>query len=413
MEEEEEDVMSAQGSERLHGLDAVRGYALMLGVVFHAALSFLPGPQAWVVKDVETSALIAGVAYVSHMFRMTTFFLIAGFFARLVFQRRGQAGFVKDRLTRIGLPLVVGWPVIFPLLVGAIIYGAFVANGGQMPKGPPPALPSQPGAFPLTHLWFLYVLLWFYAAALVVRGLVARLDGEGRLRAGADRVVAALVRSPLAPLALALPVVIAFHLFRPWTLWFGVPTPDQNLIPTLPAAVEYGLAFGFGWLLHRQPDLLQVWRGRWPLNLSLAIALTAACLSIVGLDNAVATAEPGWTTSAYAALYGLAIWTWTFAAIGLALRFLSDHSPVRRYIADSSYWVYLVHLPLVVALQAWVSRFGWPAEVKIVVVLGIAFPILFGSYQLLVRHTFVGAVLNGRRTPRPAKALASQPETAA
>ena len=47
-----------------------------------------------------------------------------------------------------------------------------------------------------------------------------------------------------------------------------------------------------------------------------------------------------------AASYTCATWTWTFAIIGLALRFLSNHSPVRRYIADSSYWLYLIHLPL-------------------------------------------------------------------
>ena len=62
------------------------------------------------------------------------------------------------------------------------------------------------------------------------------------------------------------------------------------------------------------------------------------------------------------------------------------------------------------ALQAWVSQLAWPAEVKLVLVLGVAFPILFLSYQLFVRHTFIGAVLNGRRAPRRA---AAQPETAA
>jgi uncharacterized membrane protein len=33
---------ASNGSDRLHGLDAVRGYALLLGIVFHATASFLP-----------------------------------------------------------------------------------------------------------------------------------------------------------------------------------------------------------------------------------------------------------------------------------------------------------------------------------------------------------------------------------
>ena len=65
-----------------------------------------------------------------------------------------------------------------------------------------------------------------------------------------------------------------------------------------------------------------------------------------------------------AACYALAIWTTTFAAIGLALRFLSGFSPVRRYLADASYWLYLIHLPILMALQVAVSQLDWPWPVK-------------------------------------------------
>ena len=39
--------------QRLHALDAVRGFALLLGVAFHAALSFMPGwpPGLWAMVD--------------------------------------------------------------------------------------------------------------------------------------------------------------------------------------------------------------------------------------------------------------------------------------------------------------------------------------------------------------------------
>ena len=55
------------------------------------------------------------------------------------------------------------------------------------------------------------------------------------------------------------------------------------------------------------------------------------------------------------------------------------------------------------ALQAMVSQFDWPWEAKILVILGVAFPLMFASYQLMVRHTFIGAILNGRRAPKPEK----------
>jgi glucans biosynthesis protein C len=87
---------------------------------------------------------------------------------------------------------------------------------------------------------------------------------------------------------------------------------------------------------------------------------------------------------------------------------------VRRYIADSSYWIYLVHLPLVLVLQAAVSRLDWPWELKFAAVLGVGFAIMFATYELLIRHTFVGAVLNGRRVPwrTPARKIHARPEVA-
>jgi glucan biosynthesis protein C len=403
---------AAQGSDRLHGLDAVRGYALMLGIVYHATMAYLPGPAIWPVADAHKSLFLSGLFFVSHIFRMSTFFLIAGFFGHMVVAKRGVAAFVKDRAKRIALPLVVGWPIVLAAILGAAVYGGVMMTGHVPPRPPPVAHPPLL-SFPLTHLWFLYVLLWLYAATLTLRAVVLRLDTSGRFRARADAVVASLAESPLAPMILALPAMAAFLLGGPWRQWFGVTTPDSSLIPNIHAAVQYFTAFGFGWLVHRQPGLINTWARRWPLNLSLAVGLTAACLTMVGVAPYLGLAQPGLKTVAYAFAYAAAMWSWTFAVIGLAMKFLSGESAARRYIADSSYWLYLIHLPLVMALQAMVVRLDWPAEAKIVIVLGIAFPLMFASYELVVRHSFIGAILNGRRAPRAAKParLTAQPET--
>ncbi|HET6971083.1 MAG TPA: acyltransferase family protein [Phenylobacterium sp.] len=410
--------MTAQ-SERLHGLDAVRGYALLLGVVFHATMSFLPGPQVWPVADSHRTPVLAAVFFASHTFRMTTFFLIAGFFAHMTFHKRGLKGFVIDRLKRIALPLVVFWPILIAGILLSAGYAVYVATG-VFPTKPPPSPPQPPGHFPLTHLWFLYTLLWLYAATLAVRSLVARLDRSGAFRARVDRLTARAVASPLSPAILAIPVVTAFCLSPHWLVWFGVAGPDSNLIPNLPAATQYVTAFGFGWLLHRQPALLETWTRRWPLNLAAAATLATGLMAALGLQPVTHPDPSASVRLAHACAYGLAMWTGTFAAIGLALRFLSNHSRVRRYIADSSYWIYLVHLPIVMFLQAWVSRFDWPWEAKFATILGIGFALMFATYELLVRHSFVGAMLNGRRAPwrspqtpqSIAQASIAQPEVA-
>ena len=46
-------------------------------------------------------------------------------------------------------------------------------------------------------------------------------------------------------------------------------TPDNSLLPNIPALVAYFTAFGFGWLLHRQSGLMNIWARRWPFHLVL------------------------------------------------------------------------------------------------------------------------------------------------
>ena len=89
-------------SERVHALDAVRGFALLLGVAFHAGFSFIPGliPGIWAINDRSPSTTLAVVLFASHVFRMSLFFVIAGFFARQLFVRRGARGFWTNRAKR-------------------------------------------------------------------------------------------------------------------------------------------------------------------------------------------------------------------------------------------------------------------------------------------------------------------------
>ncbi len=387
-------------TERLHALDAVRSFALIAGIVFHATVSFLPAPKGvplWIVMDSQPSVALGLTFHVLHIFRMTTFFLIAGFFARLTFHRRGVNGFIADRAKRIAVPLLVGWPILFALIVAVAIWAAISAAHG----GPLPPLPKYPGfpAFPLTHLWFLYLLLWLYAGTLAVRSVVSLFDSERRVLGAVDRVVGFVGRRPVGLMVLAAPTALTFLVTSEWRPWFGIPTPDSSLVPNLAAAVAYGSAFGFGWLVHRQANILAAWRQMWPANLTLALGVTIAEITLVGLKPAILP-PVGAVRFALVALYPLAAWTWTFALIGLAMRFLADFSPMRRYIADASYWLYLIHLPIVMALQVTVAQFDWPAAVKFAAILAVAFPVMFASYQLLVRHSFVGAILNGPRELR-------------
>jgi peptidoglycan/LPS O-acetylase OafA/YrhL len=396
--------MSHPSTERLHALDAVRGFALLLGVALHATLSYLPGAKAfWIVAD-DSSLALAGLFYWIHLFRMTLFFLIAGFFGRLLLERLGLRAFVRDRMRRIVAVLACAWPLVFPAIVLVLVGATAVQHGGTLPPTPPPP-PMSASNFPLTHLWFLYVLAMFYGAALALRGMAGLLDRRARAMACVD-AIARKLSGPAAAFVLAMPAALALAMTAKWPMWFGVPTPDTGLVPNTAALVSYGVAFACGWLLQRQPPLLaRITSTRWH-NLLVALAGTAGCLAIVGLKPVLAPAAGDATTWIYAGLYAAAGWAWALALLGLALRYCAGYSATRRYLSDASYWIYLVHLPLVMALQVWTSRLALPWWFEFPLLLAVGTALMLGSYEWFVRHGRIGAWLNGKRVPRaPARKL--------
>ena len=393
--------------DRFHALDAARAFALLLGIVLHATMSFFLFIPA---QDSSQSATLAVTFYVIHIFRMSLFFLIAGFFAHMVFHRRGLRAFVKDRAKRILVPMTAGWVVFAPPTIAAVIWGLTRTFNGVAPEGADAA--AAPQGFPLIHLWFLYYLCIFYALVLALRAaFVAFADRSGELRARLDVVVRLGLSSYVAPLVLAAPLFAILYLNDAWLVYFGIPTPDTGLMPKVPALVGFGTAFGLGWLLHRQTDLLAVWREQWLVNLALGVALTVACLAMVG--PAPSLTEPnaiGGSRFVYTACYTVSIWFWVFGLIGAALRFCSDASPVRRYLADSSYWLYLAHMPIVFGLQVLFMEVPLHWTIKFPLILAITLAVLLVSYHYLVRPTFIGALLNGRKYPRGKRAVEPDPD---
>jgi peptidoglycan/LPS O-acetylase OafA/YrhL len=215
-----------------------------------------------------------------------------------------------------------------------------------------------------------------------------------------DAMVRGMVESGGAALVLAVPVGICLYFRADWIMWFGVPTPDRSLIPELASLVAFFTAVAFGWLVQRQTRLLEVWQRQWPAHLGAAAATTAASLWIAGLVPSLEAAAPGPVRLAYTACYSVAIWSWVFAIVGMGMRFLSRERRGIQYLADSSYWIYLAHLPIVAAFQVLVS--DWPLHwgIKFPLIVAASFALLFASYHLLVRFTFIGATLGGRRRSR-------------
>ena len=381
-------------SERFHDLDAVRAGALLLGVALHTSMSFIE-PQVWLIKDAGSSTGLAVLFYVIHMFRMATFFVMAGFFAHMLMDRRGLGGFIKNRLIRVGAPLAIFWPVVFAAII-AIMIIAFAPPPGApaVPATPPPPLTAK--TFPLTHLWFLYALLWLYGGAVVLKLVTDILHvgkGLGRMF---DAIVGFLTRTDLIGAVLILPAFAALYANPAWLMWFGIPTPDAGVIINTTALAGFSTAFAFGWFLHRSPELLGHLAKRWWAYMPAAAIGTIICLNMIGITP-VTTPVNGGEHPLYLALYLLTGWSWTLGLIGAAHAFLKRENAVLRYLSDASYWIYILHIPVVMGLQLAMRNMSGPAELKFAGILVATVMIGLFTYQFMIRYSFVGAILNGRR----------------
>ncbi|HRJ64373.1 acyltransferase family protein [Brevundimonas sp. UBA2416] len=385
-------------SGRLHGLDALRGTALLLGVVLHASMSYFP-VTIWIVPDTDNSPVASAIFFAIHLFRMTSFFLIAGLFAHMMLDRRGTVGFIKDRGMRIAGPLAAFWFPVLAAIIAGLIWMAAIRNGGTIPTDGPPPPPLTLETFPLTHLWFLWVLLILYVGMLILRAPFAMADRDGGWGRFVDRITGALI-GPWTPALMAAPLAVAFWLTPNWMPFFGIPTPDTGLVPNATALTAFGTAFGLGFLLDRRRDLLVRIERLWPVFTVVALGVGTAAMVMVGgpVPELAPVTDPE-LKAPLAAVMALAVFASVFAVLSLALRFASGYSAVRRYLADSSYWVYIVHLPLVMVGQILVVNETWPWFVKFGVVIGGTMAISLLTYELLVRHSFVGGWLNGRRIP--------------
>lgn len=368
-------------------MDNLRALAMLAGVVFHAALAYSPMLRPyWPPADAGGSGGVDVGAWFLHLFRMPLFFVVSGFFAALLVSRRGLAGLFRQRLQRVFVPLLVFLPLV---LLGMEWLTVQAANSALQPS---PALAwvraylQEHGALPLTglaHLWFLFYLLLFTLLVWIASAL--ELERAGRW----------LAALPPAALALGLPLLMA-----PMLALTGVPWPaPESFVPSLWALGYFGLHFAFGYQLFRQPALLDGLRRWMPALLLGAIAAYAALPWVLGGDFAGPDAPLRHTLHATLEAYaGFWMTLWCLLA---GKRWLDRRSRAMRWLADASYWVYLVHLPVLFAIQYRLLDLALPWPAKFAISTLATLVLCFASYQLLVRHTVIGRWLNGTRLPEP------------
>lgn len=381
---------------RYHYLDNLRALALLAGVLFHVGFGFnVITAGVWPTANTETSMVFDYWTYFLHTFRMPLFFLIAGFFAHYLVQKRGVAGFLKNRALRITLPFMIFWPLLTAAIIGVFIYAATrmdvdtpVIQMIRLAISNPEAMNGQKPPVSTTHLWFIYYLSIFcFAAAAIVRW-VPRWDGFYQL-----------LSKPWV-LIIGLPAVTFLAIAR---IFVPHPAPE-SFMPAPWALAFFGMFFIVGWVFFCRKEMLSEIARVWPYLLASSVVATLALMmnlpAPLMLETAIQfqQAQPLIMEQILrVAATSVLAWHMTFLSLIAGKRLLDRKNRLLRYVGDGSYWVYIMHLPVVFYLQFLFHSIDLPLWIEFFVISALTLSVGYLSYALLVRHTPVGWLLNGRR----------------
>ena len=339
---------SAATTTRLDYLDNLRVLLTAFVVLHHAAITYSDIPLWYYTEpphDGSSVALDLFLAF-NQAYFMGFFFLIAGFFVPGAVDRKGAGRFVRDRLVRLGVPLLLFVLVLRPVL------------------GIPGALTSgQP-------YWFYYLITWdagptwFLEVLLVfslVYALVRRLRPQPRTRPDSPlrgRWIAAFVVG-LAVVTLLWRLVVPNGTYVPL---LGLPT--ASYLPQYAAMFTVGvLAYRRGWLtsLTRRAG-----RRAWVAVVAALVLLAPVAFvlngGLVG-DVVLAVFEAVFATG---------------MVIGLLVLFRDHVNGEARFLSRNAFAVYVLHPLVLTALGYALAGVVAPAIVKALILGALALPLCWG-----------------------------------
>jgi fucose 4-O-acetylase-like acetyltransferase len=386
-------------TERLHSMDALRAIMMLLGLVIHSALTYAVTDwgSTWSLKDPNATHWTNDylVDFV-HVFRMQIFFFVAGFFGALLFYERQPRPMIKNRFKRIVLPFIIFVFLLWPTVIVSFVYTRLSFAGDPEAWATATAyLTGSDGYIPGStyHLWFLYYLTLITGFTVIIAFVAKRFKGFSHKTSSLFNKI---IKHPVLRIIVFAAFTAVVYMFMNTS---QVAT-SNSFIPDLNTFTYYAFFYMIGWILFKSKHLLDEMKRMDWWSTALGIALFSVYFfwkDDFGFYDAII-------------IKSITVWCLIFGVTGLFIRYASNHSPVMRYISDASYWVYLVHLSFTGLLPGLIMNWSLPATVKFLIVMLTTFFVCFVSYHYLVRSTFIGQFLNGRKYSKKIKDI--QPATA-
>jgi glucan biosynthesis protein C len=348
-------VLKTAPTSRIYFLDNLKVLLAVLVVLHHAAQPYGPGGSWWIASDSISiiDYIVLGIFMaVNASFFMGLFFMISAYFVPSSLERKGAAKFMKDRLVKLGVPILIFMIGVFPVM-------------GYLLEGKP--------SITFGHLWFLDLLLIF-SAVYVAYWLVKKPSSNvKRAFPGTAAIVAFAV-------AMAL-ITFVVSIWSPENHWvpLGLFEPFH--------LTQYAMLFAAGIIAYREG-----WIGAIPKSTaklwSRVTILMVILLLVIGSVTNSKEFSGGLTL---ASLLG-SFWE-AFMCVSMCIALLSlfknrfnSQGPIAKALANNSFTVYLIHIPIIVLLQYMLIGVAIDPLIKFAIVGAIGVLLVFAISHYVIRR---------------------------
>jgi fucose 4-O-acetylase-like acetyltransferase len=343
---------TAAASSRMMFVDNLRIFLTILVVVFHLAITYgAEGSWFYTERPVSEVSSIALTTFIGlcQFFFMGLFFLISGYFIPGSIDRKGVGKYVKDRLVRLGIPLLLFFFLLSPIteyFKAVTVYHnnpgtfwAFTLNywrGGDYASGP---------------LWFVEILLVFSLVYALGRVLLSRVKGSATQPSPA-------AKKPLTYAWILAFILIVASLTYIVRIFSGIGEEWQHI--QLAFIPQYVVMFSAGILAYRRGWLTEIPSGMSKVSRTLALPVMLAMpvlMVVTGFvdGNPALAGGVNWQSAVVCIWEPIYCLTMSILVISIFQRRFNRQGTLGQVMSKNAYTVYIIH-PLVILPGAYLLR---------------------------------------------------------
>jgi glucan biosynthesis protein C len=373
--------------QRRWDIDWLRVLAVLLLFYYHPARIFYTR-GGWYIQNWQKSNALTDIALFIEYWHMPLFFLLAGVSTSFALRFRSGGQYVKERFTRLLVPLIFGLLVIVPpqIYFELLHTRRITSNTVSFVDFYPHFFDGYyTGEFDMGHLWFIFYLFVFSLLMLPLFLFFKRDTGQrliGRL--------AGFLSRPGMIFLLAVPAMVANYL----------------MLDFYPNPIYFLTFFVFGYVLAadaRFDDTIARHKG---IALVLGVGLFVVWISPATRD----VISFNWPQPITRDLIG---WFCLIAILGYGKQFLNFTNGFLKYAGEASYPAYILHQTVIVIIAYYVVRWNAGVLVKFAIIVAASLAVTVVLYDVVVKRTNVTRFLFGMRIKKtPEKEPAPRPRAA-